>query len=321
MAPTTTPLDRDDPRVTAARSAEREAYDYYGFDPDEYYIDVPELDLQIRVMEVGTGPPVVLLPGGQGPGGIWIPFLSELRGYTAYVMDRPGGGLSDGIDYRSLPLHRQAASSTAALFDHFELLEAPLLGNSMGGLWSLRFALAHPDRVSGLALLGCPAVYPGTSAPFPMRLGSVSLISGYIVDTMMQSANVDDARETLEFLGHPSATANRLPEEFFEMWYHMEQLPHFKETWISLLPSVLSLRGANRAAAFTYEDLQAIRSPVCLIWGRNDPFGTVEAGKTGATHFQAAEFHEVGVGHLPWLDEPERCGKIVRAFIGREKSG
>lgn len=224
------PLDRDDPRVEAARAAERAAYEHYELEPEDHYLEVPELALQIRVVEVGAGPPVVLIPGGHGPGCIWIPFLPELDGYTAYVTDRPGGGTSDGIDYRSMPLWSLAACSTRALFDHFDLDRAPVIGNSMGGLWSLRLALEHPGRAAALVLPGCPAVYPGTSAPLPMRLGSVPGLRGFIVENMMRSSDPDGARETLEFL-------------------------------------------------------------------------------------------EVGVGHLPWLDEPERCGQLVRAFLDRRGGG
>lgn len=311
-------LDHDDPRVEAARTAEKAAYEHYGREPEAHYLQVPELTLQIRVIEVGTGPPVVLIPGGHGPGCIWIPFLPELDGYTAYIMDRPGGGLSDGIDYRSVPLRRLAACSTRALFDHFDLDRAPVIGNSMGGLWSLRFALEHPDRAAALVFLGCPAVYPGTSAPLPMRVGSVPGLSAFIVENMMRSSDPAGARETLEFLGQPTETIEHLPDEFLDVWYRMEDLPHFTSTWASLLQSVLSLFGANDDAAFTAEDLRAIQCPVSLIWGSEDPFGNVETGREGSDNFSDAEFHEVGVGHLPWLDEPERCGELVRAFLDQK---
>lgn len=317
MHPATRPLDHDDPRARAAHTAEQDAYRHYGVEPEEHYVEIPELGLQIRVVEVGTGPPVVLIPGGHGPGMIWTPFLHQLREYTAYVMDRPGGGLSDGIDYRSLPLWKLAARSTVGLFDHFELDRAPVIGNSMGGLWALRFALEHPERVSALMFLGCPAVYPGTSAPFPMRLGSVQGLSGLIVDYMMQSGTPHEAREALTFMGHPRETAERLPEEFAEAWYRMENTPHFRHTWVGLLQRVLSLWGANSEAAFTPEDLQNVSAPVLLIWGSSDPFGSVQAGRDAAEHFPDAAFHEVGVGHLPWLDETERCGQLVRDFIDR----
>jgi pimeloyl-ACP methyl ester carboxylesterase len=310
------PLDYDDPLVQAARAAERDAYHHYGLDFTEHFIEIPALDSRVRVVEVGDGPPVVLIQGGEGKGLMWLPLLPELHGYTLYVVDRPGSGLSDEIEYRSMPLRRIATSSTVGVFDHFDLDTAPVVGNSMGGLWTLRFALEHGERASKIALLGCPAVYPGTSAPFPMRLGSIPLLSGIIAEKVMQPDTVEDVRETWEFLGHPSETIQRLPDEFAEAWYRMDNMPHYKRTWAGILQSVLRLRGADPEAAFTPDDLRNVSPPVALIWGSEDPFGSVEQGRSGAEYFPDAAFHEVGTGHLPWLDEPERCGELLRDFLG-----
>lgn len=308
-------LDRDDPRVRAARTAEARAYEHYGRDFEEHFVDVEALGGRVRVVEVGDGPPVVAIPGGTGNGLVWLPLLPELRGYTVYVVDRPGGGLSDGIDHRSNPLAREAATSTAGVFDHFGLDTAPVIGNSMGGLWALRFALAHPGRVSAIALLGCPALFPGTSAPLPMRLLSLPWVGELLVGRLLRTHDADDARETWGFLGHPSETAERLPPAFAEAWYRMDQVPGFERSWVSLLQSALRPWGAAPEAAFTPRDLRAVAAPVTLVWGREDPFGSVEQGREGAEFIPEAEFHEVGTGHLPWLDEPERCGELVRARI------
>lgn len=314
---TVSPLDHDDPRVEAACSAEEKAYRHYGLENTEHFVEIPALGGQIRVVEVGDGPPLVLINGGEGKGLMWLPLLPELTGYTLYVMDRPGGGLSDGIDYTSVSFRRAAETSTSALFDYFDLDAAPVVGNSMGGLWTLRFALAHPDRVSAIGLLGTPALYPGTSAPLPMRLGSLSLLSGFVTEKIMQPDDAADVRKTWSFLGHPDITKDRLPREFAEAWYRMEALPTYKPSWIGILRRALRLRGARPEAALTTRDLESIDSPVCLLWGSDDPFGSLETGRNGAEHFQDATFHEVGVGHLPWLDEPGRCGELLRSFLDR----
>lgn len=311
------PLNRDSHSVQAAREAERAAYDYYGVDYQSHQIDVGGLGLQMRVLEVGSGPPVVLIPGGEGINVTWLPLLPQLEGRTAYVMDRPGGGLSDGIDFLSIPLRQAAEHSTLALFEHVGIDSAPVVGNSMGGLWALRFALAHPDRVSQLSFMGCPAVYPGTSAPLPMRIGSIPGLSGIVAERLIQPSSAADARAAIEFLGHPPQTVERVPQRLTEAWYRLNDLPHYRQTWVGILRTVLRLRGANPQNAFTYEDLAAISAPVQLIWGSEDPFGSVDAGRRGAEHFADAEFTEIGVGHLPWLDEPEQCGAQLEEFLDR----
>ncbi|WP_343125779.1 alpha/beta fold hydrolase [Salinigranum rubrum] len=203
------------------------------------------------------------------------------------------------------------------MFDHFGLDEAPVVGSSMGGLWGLRFALAQPERVSALALLGCPALYPTTSAPVPMRLVTLPLLGPLLAATVMTAGDVDGARRTWRVLGHPEETTATLPDAFAEAWVRMDDLPHTTRSWVGLLRRAIRLRGARPEAAFRADDLRRVQSPVLLVWGRADPFGTVEQGRRGASFFPDATFHEVGVGHLPWLDDPETCGELVTGFLDR----
>lgn len=316
--PASYPLDQSDSTVTAARSAEKRAYEHYGLAFNEHFVDVKALNLKMRVLEVGSGPPVVMIPGGIGHGAVWLPLLPEFKDYTVYVMDRPGGGLSDGIDHRSWPLASIAASSTLALFDHFDLDKVPVIGSSMGGLWTLRFSLAHPERVTKVGLLGCPALYPGTSAPGPRRLGSVPGIGGVLFEKIVRPDDAAGVRDGLEANGHPEETTINLPDEYAEVMYRMNQLPYFKLSWVSLSQSAIRLRGAVPEAALTPDDLRAVQAPVSLLWGRNDPFGTVEQGRDGAKYFSNAEFTVVGEGHLPWLDDPDTSGDVLRVFLARD---
>lgn len=309
------PLDTGDSRIESARRAERQVYEYYGVEFTEHYVTVAELGLQMRVVEVGTGPPAVLITGGNGVGLEWAPLLPELSGHTLYVMDRPGAGFSDGIDHRTLPFREQAISTTEALFDHFGLDTAPIVGNSIGGHWAIRFALEQPARVSSIALLGCPGFYPGTSAPLPLRVGSVPVVGTFLFRRFIQADDADGARDNWEFLGQSRETIERLPEEYAEGWYRMQNLPHAELAWVSLLQSVVRIRGAVPAVALTPEDLRNVAVPVLLVWGSGDTFGSVEQGRRGAKYIPDAAFHEVGVGHLPWLDEPAVCGELIREFI------
>ncbi|MDX1746515.1 MAG: alpha/beta hydrolase, partial [Halobacteriales archaeon] len=265
--------------MRSARAAEQKAYSCYGLDHREHFVEIAELESRIRVVETGDGPPLVLICGGEGMGLPWLPLLPELDGFTLLVMDRPGGGLSDGVDYHARPVATLATCSTLGLFDHFGLDAAPILGNSMGGLWTLRFAQEHPDRVASIGLLGCPALYPGTSAPLPMRIGSISWLSEFIVETVIQPDSPENFRDGLSSFGHPKETIDSLPDELIEAAYRIVNLPTFKPSWVGLLQRVLRLRGAHPDAAFDDDDLRAIEPPVSLLWGTEDPFGSVETGR------------------------------------------
>ena len=124
---------------------------------------------RVHLLEKGTGPPVVLLHGTGNPAGFLLPLLNELHGVRAIACDRPGMGLSDPIDF---PLGRYRETAVAwldRLLDTLELDATALLGHSGGGVWALWYALAHPDRVERLVLLGVPTL-PKTRCPLPIRM-------------------------------------------------------------------------------------------------------------------------------------------------------
>src|SRR6266487_4741867 len=124
---------------------------------------------RVHLLENGGGPPLVLLHGGTGSAGFFLPLLNELEGVRTLTPDRPGNGLSDPV---GLPRNRYRETVVAWLdrfFDTLELESTALLGHSGGAMWALWYALAHPDRVTRLVLMGPPAV-PNSRCPLPIRL-------------------------------------------------------------------------------------------------------------------------------------------------------
>ena len=123
----------------------------------------------VHLLERGAGPPVVLLHGTRDPAGFFLPLLNELHGVHAIAPDRPGVGLSDPIDLPQARYRESAVAWLDRLLDTLELDTTALLGHSGGGVWALWYALAHPDRVERLVLLGVPTL-PKTRCPLPIRM-------------------------------------------------------------------------------------------------------------------------------------------------------
>jgi pimeloyl-ACP methyl ester carboxylesterase len=118
----------------------------------------------VHLLEKGAGPPVVLLHGTRDPAGFLLPLLNELQGVHAIACDRPGVGLSDPIDLPRDHYRERAVEWLDRLLDTLELDTTTLVGHSGGGVWALWYALAHPDRVKRLVLLGVPTL-PKTRCP------------------------------------------------------------------------------------------------------------------------------------------------------------
>ena len=129
------------------------------------------MDGRVHLLEKGAGRPVVLLHSPGGAAGFFLPLLNELDGVRAMAPDRPGQGLSDPIDLPRTRYRENAVAWLDRLLDTLELDATALLGHSGGAMWALWYALARPDRVDRLVLIGPPAV-PGTRLPLPIRLAA-----------------------------------------------------------------------------------------------------------------------------------------------------
>jgi pimeloyl-ACP methyl ester carboxylesterase len=82
------------------RDAENSLFARYNLTTDESFVHLPSTKLRLRVLSVGSGPDLVMLHGVSLAAAIWAPWLTELKGYRAHLVELPGHGLSDPISYR-----------------------------------------------------------------------------------------------------------------------------------------------------------------------------------------------------------------------------
>ena len=308
---TTVSLDKDDPKVRAARDAEQTAYEHHCLDRSEHYSEIAEWETRFRVVEVGDGPPSVLIMGGEGKGMQWLPVLPELDGFTLYLMDRLGAGLSDGIDYRSAPLREIAARSTLGLFDHFGLESAPVIGNSMGGLWTLRFALAQPNQVKKIAFVGAPAGLT-PKIPIPLRLAGTPIIGELLFKTALGHSKENYRRQLQNYVVDP----DNVPPELVEATYQSMSAPSVRRSFKTMVQEVTTL-GGFKSDYVLREQLGDVEQPTLFVWGRDDPVHPVSAGRRAAGRLSNARFELVAeAGHYVWLDAPERTESLLMDFLG-----
>jgi 2-hydroxy-6-oxonona-2,4-dienedioate hydrolase len=120
---------------------------------------------RIHYNEAGTGHPVILLHGS-GPGASgWSNFSPNLGAlgerFHAMALDMPGWGESDTVTFEE----RDHSEALLLFLDSLEIERATIVGNSMGGMTAIRFAVDHPDRMSHLVTMGAP--FPGAIAMSP----------------------------------------------------------------------------------------------------------------------------------------------------------
>jgi haloalkane dehalogenase len=123
----------------------------FDFEPSYRIVD----DLRLAHVDIGDGPPVVMLHGEPAWGFIWrrvVPPVVD-AGYRCIVPDHAGFGRSDKpLDpaWHSLERHVEL---TGTLLEELDLQDVTFVVHDWGGPIGLMLALAHPDRVRRIVTL------------------------------------------------------------------------------------------------------------------------------------------------------------------------
>jgi pimeloyl-ACP methyl ester carboxylesterase len=109
----------------------------------------------LRGEQIGEGSPVVLLHGLTATRRYVVMGSKQLpkSGHRTIAYDARGHGESDPAPSPSAYEYSDLASDLPSLLDGLGLERAAVAGASMGAHTGLAFALAHPERVSALALI------------------------------------------------------------------------------------------------------------------------------------------------------------------------
>jgi pimeloyl-ACP methyl ester carboxylesterase len=272
---------------------------------------------RVHLLEQGAGPPVVLLHGTGNPAGFFLPLLHELHGVRAMAPDRPGVGLSDPID---LPAGRYRQSAIAwldRLLDTLELDATALLGHSGGGVWALWYALAHPDRVKRLGLLGVPTL-PKTRCPLPIRLVATPGLG-----QLLSRLAPPNPKSMLRFAHHAArekATLARHPD-LVDLLVAAARDPitdrATKAEFRALISpfALLSPSGFRRHSRVRPDELRQVATPTLVLWGEQDPVGSVPVAQAVTELIPHARLAVLPTGHGPWLGQPAQTATTVMDFV------
>jgi pimeloyl-ACP methyl ester carboxylesterase len=272
------------------------------------YVDVSP-GQRVHIIESGDGPSLVMLHGS-GPTALqFLPLLSRLRGVHAMAVDRPGFGLSDPAD-RPADRRDAAVAGLTAILDSLGLRATALLGNSMGGTWALWYALAHPDRVSRLVLLGAPPLLPGTRVPHPMLAVATP---GAGPPPPMPPPSRESVVQSMSVFGE-AETIVQYPEQIDAMIAAGRDEVGLGAR-LAELRAVIAPTGWQPALAMGVEELRTLTVPTLLVWGEHDPLGGADVGRDAATTIPDARLELLPAGHGPWLGHPDRVARLVSDFV------
>jgi 2-hydroxy-6-oxonona-2,4-dienedioate hydrolase len=267
---------------------------------------------ETQVLELGAGPPLLLVHGGGDGAFEWVPILPALaRTRRVIAVDRPGHGLADAFDYGGVDLLDHGRTFLGDILDALELTKTDIAANSIGGLCSAAFASDMPDRVSRLVLVGAP---PGVTreAPLLLRLMSLPLVGQPLGRLMMRKPTREGNRK---FWGQIQvAHPERLEDVFLDV-----DVAHSRRNRDSILSLIRCAGGLIRARLVLGNRWPTPRIPTLFLRGEHDVFITRRAEQAWQAIAAENQYLRVGLipraGHLPWLDQPERVVAEIERFL------
>jgi len=189
--------------------------------------------------------------------------------------------------------------------------EASFVGQSMGGYFSICFAIQYPERVEKLLLIGAPAGM-NLWIPFILRLLGTKGLNRFLVNTIGKPSvkNVKNVHKQILV-----ADVKKLSDDYFKHCYYGQLIPGNEKGFLTLLENVLTL-GGWRKGLYIGDKLQQLKIPVRFIWGDKDAFENPETGRPKTLAIQDCKFEVVkNAGHCPWLDQPKVCSSLINTML------
>jgi pimeloyl-ACP methyl ester carboxylesterase len=262
------------------------------------------------VLEAGHGVPALFLHGSGTDARSLLPVLAHLEGVRAVAVDRPGFGRSDRVRVPRSRFRAAAVEFVGEVLDELALERPVLVGNSMGGTWALWYALARPERIRGLVLLGSAPLLPGSRPPAPLRAMATPVV-GSVLSRMVKPGRRSVAR-LMAAMGEKD-TIVRHPD-LVEAVVDAGKDPVATATNAAELRAVIAPTGFRRSARLRPDELRRLAVPTLLIWGDRDPVASVEAARATAALVPRARLELLPAGHVPYLGHPERTAELLSSF-------
>jgi pimeloyl-ACP methyl ester carboxylesterase len=254
---------------------------------------------RVRYLDVGEGPPVVLVHGFASSLETWLAVVPTLsKTHRVLALDLKGFGWTDRPEGDYSPAAQ--ARIITALMDARGIEKAAVVAHSWGASVALALALQSPERVSRLALYDA-WVYESQ------------------IPTFFHFARAPALGELLFGLFYGERSDERIGLAFYDQRFVTEQLVEEVEKSLE--------RPGTRAAALAavrgqrYADFEAnyskVAVPTLLLWGREDLTTPPAIGERLSRQLPNSKLIIYPrCGHFPMLEAAAESTRELAAFLG-----
>ena len=163
-----------------------------------------------------------------------------------------------------------------------------LLGNSLGGHVGLVYILKHPEKIKSLILTGSSGLYENAMGDTYPKRGDYEYIKNKTAQTFYD----------------PSVATKELVDEVFEITRNRLKV-------IKVLALAKSAIRNNLGA-----ELNEIKQPTLLIWGRNDSVTPPLVGEEFNKLIPNSQLQFIDkCGHAPMMEVPDEFNAILEKFL------
>lgn len=274
------------------------------------FVSIGEGDAELRLHynDTGLGDETVVMLHGSGPGASgWANFNRNVdafadAGYRVILLDCPGWGKSDSV-ICSGSRSDLNARMLKGLLNAIGVERAHIVGNSMGGHSAVAFALANPERVGKLVLMGGGTGGPSQFVPMPTE--GIKLLQA-----LYREPTLDNLKRMLNVFVFDTTT---LTEELMQarlanMLARRDHLENF----------VKSLAANPKQFPDVGHRLSEVAASALVIWGRDDRFVPMDVGLRLVWGMPNADFHVFGrCGHWAQWEHAAKFNQMVLEFLRR----
>ena len=267
-----------------------------------------ERDMQLHYNDVGQGTETVVMLHGSGPGATgWANFNRNVEplvaaGYRVILMDCFGWGKSDPIVCKGSRSELNART-LKGLLDALDIERVHIIGNSMGGHSAVAFALAEPQRVGKLVLMGGGTGGPSQFVPMPTE--GIKLLQG-----LYRNPTIENLQRMMSVFVFDSSS---LTEDLMQARLDnmLSQRQHLK--------NFVASTAANPKQFNDYGPrLGEVSAPTLIIWGRDDRFVPMDVGLRLMAGLPNADMHIFGrCGHWAQWEHADKFNRMVVEFLAR----
>lgn len=263
-------------------------------------------------------PRLVAVHGLGGSSANWLAVLPDLaRDHQVFAIDLVGHGRTRTHGRSS------EVAPNQALVNQFirEVVGEPvtLVGNSMGGLISLRQAARYPDTVRDLVLVGPALPIGGRRIPDPTVAAGIAVtgIPGLGVRLLARRRTrlspEEQVAEAMDLCTvDPDLIADDVLASMVEVARERSRTPGvelaMQRATRSTVAGVLNRRGYDRA-------IDAVSAPVLILHGEQDRLVPVESSmRAAARRPEWTLLTRPDLGHVPQLEDPAWTIASMRAW-------